>query len=200
MIYNFRFDRKDDDKEMLARGFSLVGLNRRAGYAQMARLVKGLGHRRILLGDAHEDSPLSLDGQFLEAMNAEGLKADLAPRSTVVKAALVDRGREAGRYAARSFQKKGYSLLCFRDDEVAGGAIAELRAKGVEVPEDIAVVSMDGHPLSGIFQVPLTTFAVPVEPMVAKTIALVREDGAPGAFSFPYKLIRRESHQAAFKK
>lgn len=195
VIYNFRFDRKDEDKELLAHGFSLVGMNRRSGYSQMARFVKGLGHHRILLGDAHEDTPLSLDGLLLEVMQSHGLDATLTPPLASPSPVLFERSVELGRKIARSVIEKHFSLVCFRDDEVAGIVTAEMMSRGIRVPEDVAVISMDGHPLSGIFQVPLTTFAVPVNPMVAKTIELIQEDEKPGAFTFPYKLIRRKSHQ-----
>jgi len=110
---------------------------------------------------------------------------------------LTDQGREwAGRIAA-SLRKSGATAVFFRDDEVAGGAISEFLKRGIRVPEDLSVVSMDGHPLAGLFQVPLTTLALPVESMVRKTIQLACSDTPPTACLLSCKLIVRSSHSDA---
>ena len=49
------------------------------------------------------------------------------------------------------------------DDEAAVGALATLEARGVRVPEDVAVVGFDDQSLAAILHPPLTTVRAPTE-------------------------------------
>ena len=194
VIYNYGFDMTEYDGELVAHGLSLVGISRRAGFIQMARFLRDQGHRRVLLADARDLEDGTLDAQFFDVMRSHGLDAQPSTGLFPKNSDLVLRGHRIGKLVARSLKAARYSAVCFRDDEVAAGAIAELITNKISVPKDVAVISMDGHPLSGLFQVPLTTLAVPVDAMVRKTIQLIRDDAPPGAFRFPYKLLKRASH------
>ena len=194
VIYNYGFDLAEDDRELVASGLSLLGMSRKAGYLQMARFLRAQGHRHVLLADAWCDGADTIDAQLLWAMRSCGLDARAANWQAPEIADLILRGHRIGKLVGRTLGERNFSAVCFRDDEVAAGAVAELLSNGIRVPEDVSVISMDGHPLSGVFQVPLTTLAVPVEAMVRKTIQLVRDDKPSGVFCFPYKLLKRASH------
>jgi len=198
IVYNYRFDLDEDAEELIANGFSLIGLSRRSGYCQMARFVKSLGHRRVVLADACTSGGLPrIDSQLVEAMRSYGLDVIVPDWKPPSATNLVERGAQLARCLLRLRRREEFGMVCFRDDEVAGGAISVLMQNGVLVPGDLGVVSMDGHPLGDLFRVPLTTLAVPVVEMVRKTLLLCAPssvNSGPLSIRFRYRLIRRSSH------
>lgn len=198
VVYNYRFDQDPDEVALLENGFSLVGISRPKGYAQLAGFLSQEGHRRVLLPDIARVSELPIMDRCLRAtLESAGLET-VVPRWRMPHGLdLVRRGMRYGQQIHQLIPGDNFSAVVFRDDEVAAGAMLELRQAGVKIPTELAVVSMDGHPLAGVFRVPLTTFAVPVERMVAKTLEICSEetvDEPPRSHRFAYRLIRRASH------
>jgi LacI family transcriptional regulator len=88
-------------------------------------------------------------------------------------------------------------LFC-SNDELAIGALAAIREKGLRVPEDIKVVGFDNIPESKYTAPPLSTVGQPVENMTDAVIELCRRreetmDAKPESLVFPTNLIARES-------
>jgi len=202
VVYNFSFGLDENEKELLDHGFNLVGVSRRAGYGQMAKFLHGLGHRHVLLCDASEQRAVdSLDRDIGAAMQARGLRPTYFPGPLPVDRNYIERGRHTvAALAPVLAAHPDITALCFRDDEVAAGALAELTARGFRIPRDLTVISMDGHPLGGVFPVPLTTLAVPVDSLVAATLKLADSDEAGAAVRCRYRLTERGSHGPAVKR
>lgn len=199
VVYNFCFGLDGHETELLDHGFNLVGVSRRSGYRQMARFLHELGHRHVLLADASaQGTPDSLDRDLGEAMEACGLRPTFFPGRLPSDRNYVERGRTTVAAVAKLLAARpDITTLCFRDDEVAAGALAELLARGFRIPRDLTVISMDGHPLGDAFPVPLTTLAVPVDSLVASTLKLVGSDQPASAVRRHYRLIERASHGPA---
>lgn len=199
VVYNFSFGLDENEQELLDHGFNLVGVSRRAGYRQMAKFLHGLGHRHALLCDASaERATETLERDLGAAMNSCGLRATYFPGPLPTDRNYIERGRNTAALLVPVLAARpDITALCFRDDEVAAGALAELTARGFRIPRDLTVISMDGHPLGGVFPVPLTTLAVPVDSLVDVTLKLAGSDETATAVRRRYRLIERASHGPA---
>jgi DNA-binding LacI/PurR family transcriptional regulator len=83
------------------------------------------------------------------------------------------------------------------DDEAAVGALATLEARGVRVPEEVAVVGFDDQRLATILHPPLTTVRAPTEQVgreaARQLINLIRSGRADPLTLLPTELILRRS-------
>jgi len=83
------------------------------------------------------------------------------------------------------------------DDEAAVGALATLEARGVRVPEDVAVVGFDDQSLAAILHPPLTTVRAPTEQVgreaARQLIKLIRTGSADPLTLLPTELVFRRS-------
>lgn len=92
-------------------------------------------------------------------------------------------------------------VVCYQD-YTAMGLIIELMARGMKVPEDVAVVGSDDLPIGNLFTVGLTTYAYPSEAMAEQAVRLMRErikdpTRKPLKVVVPGQLIVRESSTGA---
>lgn len=93
------------------------------------------------------------------------------------------------------------SAYFFANDPLAIGALDFLREQGVQVPQDLSIVSMDGHNLTRFTSPPLTTVNYPRafmgETAVHAVIALIEQTRALHLkLLVPTNLIVRESTKA----
>ncbi|WP_198684026.1 LacI family DNA-binding transcriptional regulator [Brachybacterium sp. YJGR34] len=87
------------------------------------------------------------------------------------------------------------AVLC-ASDRLAVGAIDALRAAGRRVPEDVAVIGFDDHPLAAQADPPLTTVAQPMVSEGEVAVSLLRDlldGGTPRTEVLEMELRRRES-------
>jgi len=129
-----------------------------AAEAATAHLT-GLGHRHI----AHITGP---DGNILTAERLEGYERALNKAGLDCVPALIQRGDfsiDSGRLAAQRLLEatpRPTAIFC-ANDEMAIGAIAELKAAGRTVPADVSVVGFDDLQIAGFYDPPLTTVRQP---------------------------------------
>jgi LacI family transcriptional regulator, repressor for deo operon, udp, cdd, tsx, nupC, and nupG len=199
----------------LGRPVGLLGLQRE-GYlsaciddvasARMAvEHLLTLGHRRVALIGGDTDDPMAFtpplhrrDG-YRDALQAAGIEAD--PALEHLGYFTVEGGREATRYLLA--QPERPTAIFAESDEMAYGALREIRDAGLRVPEDIAVVGFDDQPLSELMD--LTTIRQPVADqaldITTRLLALIAEnDDDPArdpAVTLPTELIVRGSSVAA---
>jgi len=175
----------------------VVADNVTAGYLATRHLLR-LGHRRIgLLAGPHKYRSL-VDRQ-------EGYVAALMERETPIdRALIVAPTHHAG-------GQKGYhQMLRLLDapapptavvaisDKTAFGAMEALKERGVRIPEDMALVSIDDVAESAHTTPPLTTVGVPRVEMgaeaVRRLLALLRDEGTgPTKTTLYTRLIVRQS-------
>jgi DNA-binding LacI/PurR family transcriptional regulator len=62
-------------------------------------------------------------------------------------------------------EKKTFNAILCGDDIVAFGAIAALKAPGIRIPEQVAVVGFDDDPMARVFDPSLTTIYYPISIM-----------------------------------
>jgi len=166
--------------------------NRDGGRLAVERLVQGGAQHIVFVGD-----PASSQRQFREryegylaAMEAVGLKAGAAVVSS--GADRVSQGRNAIAQLADADAK--FDGLFFACDAMALGALEELTARGIAVPDDVGVIGFDGLGSGEFSAPPLTT----VEPDFARAGQLLVEtalasEGERPARRVPVHLIERAS-------
>jgi len=132
-----------------------VRLNSRRGAAEAVGHLHANGRRRIALVNGPERTAPGSARKlgYLDALRACGLDRD----DDLVEIAddfMIEPGREAvERLLART---KPDAIFC-ANDLLALGALSALRAAGLDVPRDVALVGMDNTNLSLVTWPPLTT-------------------------------------------
>jgi LacI family transcriptional regulator len=174
----------------------VVGVDDVAGAEQITRhLVEEHGLTRI----AHISGPL--DHQ--PAVDRyEGFRAGLAHsgRSCTHSLAIGDFSEESGRAAARQIldSMTDVQAIFAANDEMAYGALLEIRSRGLRVPEDVALAGYDDFGISRLTTPGLTTVHVPAEDMGRRAAAALFRllDGTapePAQSVVPTSLVLRES-------
>ena len=195
----------------LGRPVGLLGLQREGflsaciddvASARMAvQHLLDLGHRRIALIGGDTDDPMAFtpplhrrDG-YRDALSAAGIDPD--PDLEHLGYFTVEGGRDAARYLLALPERP--TAIFAESDEMAYGALREIRAAGLRVPDDIAVIGFDDQPLSELLD--LSTVRQPVADqaldVTTRLLALIAEsDDEPArdpAVVLPTELIVRGS-------
>ena len=119
----------------------------------------GLGHRRV----AHIAGPLP---EIMARHRLQGYRLAMEAAGLAVPPGFEQRGNyllHGGRTACRALFETDAppSAIFAANDEMAYGAIHELRRMGLDVPRDVSVVGFDDLYLSEAFHPPLTTMYQP---------------------------------------
>jgi DNA-binding LacI/PurR family transcriptional regulator len=156
----------------------LLGLGRRrvatiAGPGDMLAGVDRLAGFRAALADAGLPSDAVAQGNFTAQGGSEAMRRLLTDHPDV-------------------------DGLFVASDLMATGALAVLAARGIRVPEDVAVVGYDDSPAATWGEIGLTTVSQPSELMGATTVdvllrLLADEPDVPHANIVPTQLVLRES-------
>jgi DNA-binding LacI/PurR family transcriptional regulator len=155
--------------------------------------VIGLGHRRIGLIGGDTDDPMAFtpplhrrDG-YRDALQAAGLTVD--PTLERLGYFTVEGGRDAAR-ALLDLPERPTAIFA-ESDEMAYGALREIGAAGLRVPDDIAVIGFDDQPLSELMD--LSTIRQPVADqaldVAARLLALIGDDQGDDAPSEPAAVL-----------
>ncbi|MFI6927377.1 LacI family DNA-binding transcriptional regulator [Nonomuraea spiralis] len=170
-------------------GVDTVAPANRAGAADLARALAGLGHTRfaVLAGPPHLVTAADRCEGFAEALRELGL-----PEPVVVHGAF---DRDGGHRAASEI---GEATCVFAvNDVMAVGALAAYRERGIRVPEDVSVAGFDDIVTLRDHVPALTTVRLPLKDMGARALelALGREDGAaePVVEQVAGEVVLRES-------
>jgi DNA-binding LacI/PurR family transcriptional regulator len=118
-----------------------------------------LGHRRIGTITGRLDMAAGQDrlNGYRQALQAHQIAAE----DTLI--AEGDFAESSGMAGMRRLLKASPTAVFAASDTMAIGALRVLREVGVQVPQDVALVSFDGIPISGAVQPPLTTVRQPIE-------------------------------------
>jgi DNA-binding LacI/PurR family transcriptional regulator len=164
------FDRQVDDP----RADAVLGQNDRASRMATEHLLQ-LGRRRIgfVGGPATTQTAREREAGYVATMRANGLEwraidggFRIAPAATATEALLNDVSLDG---------------LIVANNLMAIGVLEVLRARGVKVPDDIALVAFDDPFWADLVAPALTTLAQPIRRMVETAIDLLfaRIDGGP---------------------
>jgi LacI family transcriptional regulator len=180
----------------------LVAVDDLDGATRCTRHLLDLGRTRVALVVA---SPTSSHNDrvagYLYALHAaalDGHKRTADLKQTVLYQSHDLPTREAyARLADQVRKSRLDGVVCYQD-YTAMGLIIELLARGLKVPDDVAVVGSDDLPIGNVFTVGITTYAYPSEGMAEQAVRLMRErlkdpNRRPLKVVVPGHLIVRES-------
>lgn len=174
--------------------------NHAAARAAVAHLAK-LGHRRIAHIAGPMPDPMSLNRR-------DGYLAGLADAGIPADAGLIvegDFGLAAGRAAIRILDERGadFTAVFAASDQMAVGAMGELRARGRTVPDDVSVVGFDDIVLAEAVEPQLTTIHQPRREIGQAAMKLLIEQlsggGTPPDLVLPTRLVERASAAVPIK-
>jgi len=173
-----------------------VWVNDHEGAAAMTRhLVLDHGLRRVghISGPLDHQSAIDRHEGFRSVVDDPGHDA-------VGALAVGDYSEDSGRAGARELLDADPDLeaLFAANDEMAFGALLELRSRGLRVPEDVALVGYDDFGLARLTTPALTTVHVPAEELgrlAAERLFLVitGDPAGPDRTVLPVQLVLRDS-------
>ncbi len=183
-------------------GVSSAHINNSAAANEAVRFLHDLGHRHIGVITGPMNSPLSRD-------RLDGVKRAARTRNIAngLRIAEGDFSIESGERAAAQILDGTISvtaIFCF-SDEMAIGALAAIRARGLRCPQDVSVVGFDDIATARYTNPALTTIRQPMEQLGACTVGLLLGilNGAitrPVIETLPYELVVRDSTSASRRK
>ncbi|MDG4859728.1 substrate-binding domain-containing protein, partial [Streptomyces sp. T-3] len=141
-----------------ASGLDRVRSDHAYGAAEAVRHLASLGHRRI--GLAVQVSPTARHLRFGYAAALEALGLEAAPPSPLdakPSSSEGDRFERTLEYLC-SLVEKGVTGVVVHSDSDAIVLLPRLRARGIKVPEDLAIVAYDDE-VAGLADLPLTAMA-----------------------------------------
>lgn len=176
-------------------GLPSVGIDDVAVGQKATNYLINTGYRRIAFAFAtdHEGTPGIASGRRGEGFRASMERAGLDPSWTVN----APFGPDAGRLAAELLLEGDHlpEALVVASDEMAAGMMSVFRRAGVRIPEDLALIGVDDHPVADLVR--LTTIAQPArqQGQMVGTMALraLRGTLPPEAITLPTRLVVRES-------
>ncbi len=162
------------------------------GMLATEHLIKQGRKRIAFFGDIALPEPQQRYSGYCAALAKHGLALD--PSLQVSASFLPEGGAQA--VAQMAQRARSYDAVFACSDLLAMTAIDSLRAQGLRVPEDVAVVGYDDIAQSAYFHPRLTTVRQPItaagQALVASLLALI--DGHPtGSIVLPTELVVRAS-------
>lgn len=194
--------------ESIASGlshFPCVCIDNRAAAMTATRHLLDLGHTRIgfingqigfPFGAPLADSALTKvrSAGFYQAMEKYGLPVN--PQWIVEAPMKLAGGREAARRIL-ALPEKPTALFC-ANDNMAIGALFEVKQAGLRVPEDISIIGFDNIVYTEVTDPPLTTIEQPAgligELSMRRLLRLIAGEADDGSIEFvPHRLVKRQS-------
>ncbi|AMY11939.1 Degradation activator [Luteitalea pratensis] len=155
------------------RNITNIRVDYRVGMAKVASYLYSLGHRRV--GYVGHHATLGPIHERVQALREATGRHSGFEVETAADADSLEGGREAAR-TLLSRSTRPTALVCV-NDLMAVGAMREVRARGLRIPEDVSVTGFDNVTLSQYAVPALTTVDIPRE-QIGRTIVecLMRTD------------------------
>lgn len=170
-----------------------VGVDDRTSIASIMDHLKGQGVKTLALV-TNTGTNLSSMARVHEALHAaERLGMDLPERRIFEGCQSIEGGIEAA-HALRAEGELPDAIVCL-NDLLAFGVIAEMRKRGIRVPEDVLVTGFDDIQFAALSTPSLTTIRQPLM-QIARTAVQILLHNQPNTYArttFKGELIIRES-------
>jgi LacI family repressor for deo operon, udp, cdd, tsx, nupC, and nupG len=177
--------------------FPSVHIDNMAAARQATDYLISMGHRRIgFIGSTSEHYYANeRDQAYRAAIQAAGLPIieDLIAHCDVS----IEESRKCTRRLLH-LPERPTAIFCGGGDDMAIGAIHEIKSAGLKVPQDLSVIGFDDIRYAGVCDPPLTTIAQPAEEIGEKCmyrLCAMIEGGEvdQSPWILPHKLIIRNS-------
>ncbi|MDZ4078911.1 substrate-binding domain-containing protein [Hydrocarboniphaga sp.] len=142
-----------------ARAHPCVGISNRRAMHRVVRHLLDLGHRQFAMVSGDPEHNERARSRIEGVMDAFAL-ADVEFRSDRIYYGpySIEAGREALR-KAMALKPRPTALIC-ATDLLAAGALAEARAMGIQVPQQLSISGFDDIEIASLLDPPLTTLQV----------------------------------------
>ena len=148
---------------------SQILVNNYKGATEAMQWIFSRGHRKVgfIAGPENAASARQRLRAYLDSMGLEAILADDIENHPELPIAPADYTFEKGREAAEILLTRHPDLSCIFavNDLSALGALSFLAAKGISVPEQVAIVGFDDILMASLVHPPLTTMHQPVYDM-----------------------------------
>jgi len=185
--------------------FPCVCIDNEAAAREATEYLINLGHQKIGYLNGHikfrSDEP-SFESQltrgrssgFRNAMSTHNITVN---KDWIIRAPMSMEGGRQGAKELLALSSRPTAIYC-SNDEMALGAIFEIKKAGLRVPEDISVIGFDNMLYGNISDPPLTTIEQPAEKIGERSMQRLLELIAGKSVEnnmeiVPHKLIERES-------
>lgn len=179
-----------------APGLTVVDVDNRRGGRDAVGFLLRRGHRQIATITGPMEwlsSHARLEG-YRDALRDAGVSYDPSLVEQAPGWALADGQTAMARLLDR---RVPFTALFAYSDLVAIGAIKEMRARGLRVPEDVSVVGYDDIPVAAYVDPPLTTVRQPMREVGERAASLVLDgiggEATGGVQLLPARLVARGS-------
>ncbi|WP_426114757.1 LacI family DNA-binding transcriptional regulator [Pseudomonas sp. DSP3-2-2] len=176
-----------------------ISLDNRAAARAMTEHLIELGHRRIGLIKGPKSSPLTRDrvAGYQDALQQAGIASDPA---LICHGDFTLQAGLDGAAAMLNLPERPTALFC-ENDEMAIGALKQIKKQGLRVPEDVSLVGFDDIPFAAYCDPPLTTIAQPAEAFGQKAVEMLitlieKKSLAQRHVVLPFELALRNSTAA----
>lgn len=174
-----------------------VHIDNIAAAKEATEYLISLGHSKIAFMAGEETSLLTKDRErgYRDAMEEAGIEIE---DGWVTSGDLTVVGARTATKQFISLDKRPTAIFC-ANDEMAIGTLHELKAAGLEIPQDISVMGFDNTRYAEVMDPPLTTIDQPAEEIGVRTLhrmikaieSNVEDNTKPEII--PHKLIIRNS-------
>lgn len=134
------------------------------------KVLSGYGHKKVIhiTGSGTYASVLYRKNGFIRGTRKNGIEYVILESKMNFRGgyALADR-------VAELVTKQGFTAVFAANDWMAVGLIQALRSKGIDVPEQVSVLSVDNIPLASQFAPALTTYSLDANMMIAECFSLM---------------------------
>ena len=137
-----------------------------------AKVLTGYGHRRLIhiTGPDTYASALYRKNGFIRGARKH------AAEHVILESKMNFRGGYAlAGQVANLVERRSFTAVFAANDWMAIGLIQALRTEGIEVPDQVSVLSVDNIPLAGQFAPALTTYSLDANMMIAECFSLMEE-------------------------
>lgn len=142
-----------------ARSHPCVGISNRRAMHRVVRHLLDLGHRQFAMVSGDPEHNERARSRIEGVMDAFALAdVEFKPERIFYGPYSIEAGREALR-KAMSLKTRPTALIC-ATDLLAAGALAEARAMGIRVPEQLSISGFDDIEIASLLDPPLTTLQV----------------------------------------
>jgi LacI family transcriptional regulator len=177
------------DRDVALPMADVVLYDNAAGSGDVARHLLELGHTQF----ACVAGPPGVPAERLEGFRGALREAGISVDDDAVVAG--DFHFAGGREATRKLLATGkpFTALFAANDLMAAGAIRELTAHGLNVPQDVSVVGFDDAPIAEMISPPLTTVRQPLQDMADVAVSLLLARVSNHAGKRPARRVLRTS-------
>nr|WP_308628979.1 substrate-binding domain-containing protein [uncultured Eisenbergiella sp.] len=135
-----------------------------------AKVLSGCGHRNVIhiTGPDTYASALYRKNGFIRGARKNGIEHVILESKMNFRG-----GYELADQVANLVTLRKFTAVFAANDWMAIGLIQALRTKGIEVPDQVSLLSVDNIPLAGQFAPALTTYSLDANMMIAECFSLM---------------------------